>query len=211
MHARLRRLAADRWIERAIKAKLISESMLFVSNSRYPAAMGSKWLRPLTIGVFQCVATAVFALSVEAAALSGTYITTADVSLRSGPGVSYPVVTTLPKGIKIDVVGRQGYWLKVESKHGGAPGYIDEQFAAPEGSPQNSTTTKPQLTGAYRTLVDVDLRQGPGAKYPVVARLPSGIKVNVVRAEGDWLRVESKHGGKPGYLETRFVERWTEN
>ena len=101
------RLAADRWIERAIKAKLISESMLFVSNSRYPAAMGSKWLRPLTIGVFQCVASALFALSVEAAALSGTYITTADVSLRSGPGVSYPVVTTLPKGIKIDVVGRQ--------------------------------------------------------------------------------------------------------
>jgi uncharacterized protein YraI len=59
--------------------------------------------------------------------------------------------------------------------------------------------------------VDVDLRQGPGASYPVVARLSSGIKVNVVRAEGDWLRVESKHGGKPGYLERRFVERWTEN
>jgi hypothetical protein len=27
------------------------------------------------------------------------------------------------------------------------------------------------------------------------------LKVNVVRAEGDWLRVESKKGGKPGYLE----------
>ncbi|HZH84960.1 MAG TPA: SH3 domain-containing protein, partial [Phototrophicaceae bacterium] len=102
-------------------------------------------------------------------------------------------------------------WLKVESKHGDAPGYIDEQFAAPEGSTETSTTTPPPPTGAYRTLVDVELRQGPGASYPVVARLPSGIKVNVVRAEGDWLRVESKHGGKPGYLEGRFVERWTEN
>jgi uncharacterized protein YraI len=59
--------------------------------------------------------------------------------------------------------------------------------------------------------VDVDLRQGPGATYPVVARLPSGIKVHVTRAEGDWLRIESKHGGKPGYLEKKFVERWTEN
>ncbi|HEX5607812.1 MAG TPA: SH3 domain-containing protein [Candidatus Binatia bacterium] len=171
----------------------------------------SKWLRLLTIGAFLLAANALIALSLEAAAVSGTYITTADVSLRSGPGVSYPVVTTLPKGIKINVVGRQGYWLKVESKHGDAPGYIDEQFAAPEGSTETSTTKPPQLTGAYRTLVDVDLRQGPGAKYPFVARLPSGIKVNVVRAEGDWLRVESKHGGKPGYLERRFVERWTEN
>lgn len=173
--------------------------------------MRSKWLGPLTIGIFLWVASALFAVPLQAAAIGGTYITTADVSLRSGPGVSYPVLTTLPKGIKIKVVGREGYWLKVESKHGDAPGFIDEQFAAPEGSTETSTTKPPQFTGAYRTLVDVDLRQGPGASYPVVARLPSGIKVNVVRPEGDWLRVESKHGGKPGYLERRFVERWTEN
>jgi N-acetylmuramoyl-L-alanine amidase len=164
----------------------------------------------LTIGIFLWIASALSPLPLQAA-ISGTYITTADVSLRSGPGVSYPVLTTLPRGIKIKVVGREDYWLKVESKHGDAPGYIDEQFAAPEGSTETSTTTPPPPTGAYRTLVDVELRQGPGASYPVVARLPSGIKVNVVRAEGDWLRVESKHGGKPGYLERRFVERWTEN
>ena len=164
----------------------------------------------LTIGIFLWIASALSPVPLQAA-ISGTYITTADVSLRSGPGVSYPVLTTLPKGIKIKVVGREDYWLKVESKHGDAPGYIDEQFAAPEGSTEPSTTTPPPPTGAYRTLVDVELRQGPGASYPVVARLPSGIKVNVVRAEGDWLRVESKHGGKPGYLERRFVERWTEN
>jgi len=164
----------------------------------------------LTIGIFLWIASALSPVPLQAA-ISGTYITTADVSLRSGPGVSYPVLTTLPRGIKIKVVGREDYWLKVESKHGDAPGYIDEQFAAPEGSTKTSTTTPPPPTGAYRTLVDVELRQGPGASYPVVARLPSGIKVNVVRAEGDWLRVESKHGGKPGYLEGRFVERWTEN
>jgi N-acetylmuramoyl-L-alanine amidase len=164
----------------------------------------------LTIGIFLWIASALSPVPLQAA-IGGTYITTADVSLRSGPGVSYPVLTTLPRGIKIKVVGREDYWLKVESKHGDAPGYIDEQFAAPEGSTEASTTTPPPPTGAYRTLVDVELRQGPGASYPVVARLPSGIKVNVVRAQGDWLRVESKHGGKPGYLERRFVERWTEN
>ncbi|MGN6735981.1 MAG: SH3 domain-containing protein [Candidatus Binatia bacterium] len=164
----------------------------------------------LTIGIFLWIASALSPVPLQAA-ISGTYVTTADVSLRSGPGVSYPVLTTLPRGIKIKVVGREDYWLKVESKHGDAPGYIDEQFAAPEGSTETSTTTPPRPTGAYRTLVDVELRQGPGASYPVVARLPAGIKVNVVRAEGDWLRVESKHGGKPGYLEGRFVERWAEN
>ena len=66
----------------------------------------------------------------------GSYTTTADVSLRSGPGMKYPVVTTLPQVTNINVVGREGYWLKVESKHGGQPGYVDEQFTQPVGTTQ---------------------------------------------------------------------------
>ena len=142
------------------------------------------------------------------------YMTTADVALRAGPGMNYSVITTLPKGIAINVVGREGYWLKVESKHGGKPGYIDEQFAQPERAAQ-TTPTNPSpgnsFAGAYRTIKDADLREGPGSKYPVVAKLPSDIRVNVVRAEGDWLRVVSKHGGKPGYVEKRVVEPWNDH
>jgi hypothetical protein len=38
------------------------------------------------------------------------------------------------KGIKINVVGRQGYWLNWSRSTVVRPGYIDEQFAAPEGT-----------------------------------------------------------------------------
>lgn len=143
----------------------------------------------------------------------GRYTTTADVPLRSGPGMNYSAITTLPKGIAINVVGREGYWLKVESKHGGKPGYIDEQFAQPERAAQttpSNNTGAGSIAGPYRTVRDVDLREGPGSKYPVVATLPSGIRINVVRAEGDWLRVVSKHGDKPGYVEKRAVEPWND-
>ena len=115
---------------------------------------------------------------VLAQAARGSYTTTADVSLRSGPGMKYPVVTTLPKGTNINVVRREGYWLKVELKYGGQPGYVDEQFAQPVETTQAApkVTTTP-VAGAYKTIKDVDLRQGPGAKYPVVAKIPSGIRV----------------------------------
>jgi len=154
----------------------------------------------------------IFFTSAVYAQVTGSYTTTADVPLRSGPGSNHPAITTLPKGIKITVVGKEGYWLKVESKHGGKPGYIDEQFATRDAvarvAPANSKS--PSVAGSYRTLREIELRQGPGNKYPTVARLPADIKVNVVRADGDWLRVESKKGGKPGYVEKRDLERTRE-
>jgi uncharacterized protein YraI len=142
----------------------------------------------------------------------GGYLTTTDVNIRSGPGTKYDVVTTIPKGIKVNVVGREGNWLKVESKQGNKPGYISEKYARPLETQQvaQSKTATPSVAGAYRTLRDVELRDGPGTKFKVVTTLPAGIKINVVRAEGDWLRVESKKGGKPGYVEVRTVERWKE-
>jgi uncharacterized protein YraI len=156
-------------------------------------------------GALSCAAT------VAAQPIPGSYLTTADVQLRSGPGTKYEVVSTIPKGIKISVVGREGYWLKVDSKQGNKPGYIDEQYARPLEAQQlaQSKAAPPAGAGAYRTLRDAELREGPGTKYKVVTKLPGGIKINVVRAEGDWLRVESKHGAKPGYIETRDAERWT--
>lgn len=171
--------------------------------------LSGRWA--ITFAVF--IVAEFFTALLFAQSIRGTYTTTTETTLRSGPGMNYGVVATLPKDIKINVVGREGYWLKVESKHGGAPGFIDEQFAQPETSAQSTASNirTTSVNGAYRTLADVELREGPGTKYPVVARLPSDIKINVVRAEGDWLRVESKKGGKPGYVEQRFVERWPDN
>src|SRR3989304_108388 len=109
----------------------------------------------------------------------GAYLTPADVRLRSGPGAKYEVVATIPKGVKINVVGREGYWLKVESKHGNKPGYIDEQYARPLETQPTAQSTNASAAGAYRTLREVDLREGPGLTFKAVTRLPAGIKVNV--------------------------------
>lgn len=150
---------------------------------------------------------------VRAQQINGTYEITADVPLREGPGNYHKIVTTLPKGIQINVVGKEGFWLKVESKHGGKPGYIDEQFARPAvAAAPAATSAAPSsytsVAGPYRTLREIDLRETPSANSRVVTRLPADIKVNVIRSEGDWLRVESKKGGKPGYVDKRDVERW---
>ena len=144
---------------------------------------------------------------------AGSYITTAEVQVRKGPGTNYETVAKIPKDVQVNAIGREGRWLKVESKHGNKPGYIDEQYVRPvqaQQTPQSKATGVASVAGSYRTIRETDLREGPGLKYRIAAKLPADIKVNVLRAEGDWLRVESKRGNKPGYVEKRDVERWTE-
>ncbi len=165
----------------------------------------------LVLTILSLALTGIFSATPVQAQPIKSYETSAEVPLREGPGNFHKVITTLPKGIKINVVGKEGNWLKVESKHGGKPGYIDDQFARAS----TTTTTTPAasspttaVAGPYRTLREQDLRESPSANARVVTRLPADIKVNVTRAEGEWLRVESKRGGKPGYIEKRDVERW---
>jgi len=49
--------------------------------------------------------------------------------------LQYPVVANIPKGIKINVVNEEKGWLKVESKQGNPPGYVEASLAKPADNP----------------------------------------------------------------------------
>ncbi len=136
--------------------------------------------------------------------IPGSYVTTTNVNVRRGPGTTYEIITKIPTGIKVQVVGKEGAWLKVESKHGRPPGYIDSRFVRPASSQEAATT--PPASGIYRTTADVNVRRGPGLSYEVVAKIPRDTEVEVVGSEGNWLKVQSKHGNPPGYIEKRFAQ-----
>lgn len=163
----------------------------------------------IEVGIKSWLAVVFLLLSGSALAqrepIPGTYVTTTTVNVRQGPGTEYRVVATIPADIRIHVVGREGYWLKVQSKHGNPPGYIDDRYARPLENPSPAMT--PAAEGWYLTTDEVNLREGPGLHYRVLSTIPKGIKIYVAGAQGDWLRVESKHGKPPGYIDKRFAQR----
>jgi uncharacterized protein YgiM (DUF1202 family) len=134
------------------------------------------------------------------------YITTADAQLRKGPGANYGVVQNIPKETRISVVGKEGSWLKVQSKHGRASGYIEDRSARPIAVAVTKSASSTGA-GAYITTGEVNLREGPGTKYKVIRKVPKDTKINVVRTDGSWLRVESKTGNPPGYIDKRFAKK----
>lgn len=136
--------------------------------------------------------------------IPGSYVTTTTINVRRGPGTSYEIVAKIPTGVKVQVIGKEGEWLRVESKHGNPPGYIDARYVRPAGGQEAGST--PPATGIYTTTADVNVRRGPGLSYEVVAKIPRDTEVEIVGAEGNWLKVQSKHGNPPGYIEKRSAQ-----
>jgi N-acetylmuramoyl-L-alanine amidase len=127
------------------------------------------------------------------------YVTTETTKIRTGPGSQFRVIGEIPPNAKVQVVGRDGEWVLIVSKKGNAPGYIDLGAVRPSTGEEKE---KPAVTeGRYEVLVDTQVRSGPGLQYPVVANIPKGIKINVTNEEKGWLKVESKQGNPPGYVE----------
>ena len=56
-------------------------------------------------------------------------ITGSDVNLRSGPGTSYSVVTTMGKNSTVTLLGKSSGWYKVQ--YGSATGYVSADYVSP--------------------------------------------------------------------------------
>jgi uncharacterized protein YgiM (DUF1202 family) len=135
------------------------------------------------------------------------YITTANTIARTGPGEQFRPVSKVPANAKVHVVGRDGEWLLIISKKGNAPGFIPMSSAerGTGGEPAEAEAQTQSAAGPYEILANTQLHSGPGLHYPVVVKVPKGTRINVVEEQSGWLRVQSKHGREPGYVEARLA------
>lgn len=159
----------------------------------------------LTTGALQKQEAAESKITAGPAEPTYPYVTTTDVKVRSGPGAKYKIVAQIKSGTKVNAVASDGEWLKIVSKRGNPPGYIPERDARPTGAAIKQKA--PFVQGSYTANGDTYVREGPGLHYKTVAKITKGMKVHVVDAEGDWLKVQSKHGNPPGYIEKKSAQR----
>jgi uncharacterized protein YgiM (DUF1202 family) len=139
-----------------------------------------------------------------------SFVTIENAKVRTGPGPQYRVLAEIPRDAKVTAVGRDGDWLLIVSKKGNAPGFIAMAAVRSwEGDKREATgiTNGAPHSGEqrYQTIADTPLRSGPGLQYPVVTELTKGTRIAVVENDSGWLRIESKKGNKPGYVDASFA------
>jgi uncharacterized protein YgiM (DUF1202 family) len=135
------------------------------------------------------------------------YVTTAGTKVRTGPGPQFRAIADIGPDARVNVVGRDGDWVLIVSKKGNAPGYIEMASVTPWSGPAIETkeTLNPSAEGKYVAAADTQVRSGPGLHYPAIADISKGTKLNVVEEDNGWLRVESKSGKKPGYVDANLA------
>lgn len=111
------------------------------------------------------------------------------VNVRKGPGIQYPVITTLKKGQKVTKVGTLGSWsvVKIQSKKY----YIKSNYL------------KKLYKYIYVAGDGVNLRSGPGINYRVKVVLPRNTRLKCTARIGNWMKVS--YNGSTSYISKPFT------
>ena len=97
--------------------------------------------------------------------------------LREGPGLSYPIITTLEEGDPLTSIGREGDWIQV--KAGNYEGWVASWLTAP-------TNAKQTIDQTVISQVDrLNIRTEPDISAAVLGQLSTGEQANLIEKNGE--------------------------
>ena len=114
---------------------------------------------------------------------SESKVTNTALNLRTGPGLNYPILLTMPQGAPVTVLSTSGDWSKVT--YNGTSGYAFSLYLDSASSTIYAVTNR------------VNLRTGPGTGYEIILKIPSGAIVTVQSITNNWAKLT--YLGKTGY------------
>ncbi len=126
-----------------------------------------------------------------------TATTTDRLNLRSGPALSYSVVTVIPVGSKVILTGQETNGFRSVSFNG-QQGWAFGTYLSvdsPEPSPNTTATTTDRL----------NLRSGPATSYAAITVLPKGAIVTLTGQDTNGFRSVT-WGGFSGWAYAEFLD-----
>ncbi|PES64217.1 peptidase M24 [Bacillus cereus] len=139
----------------------------------------------------------------------GTYVVnTTSLRVRTGPATYHSVIGGVLNGTKLNVVGSEGSWFKVNYQ--GKTGYVSSEFVK---FVKGGTTTPEQpeqpnqgaIGDYYINASALNVRSGEGTNYRIIGALPQGQKVQVISENSGWSKIN--YNGQTGYIGTRFLSK----
>lgn len=120
--------------------------------------------------------------------------------LREGPGLSYPIITTLKKGDALTSIEQDGDWFHV--KAGSHEGWVASWLTA-----ANDTKESNKKDDAGKIVVSqvdrLNIRSEPALSAVVLGQLSTGQQANFLQENNGWIQIEAD--GKIGWVSQDYV------
>ncbi len=138
-----------------------------------------------------CVLTLAGLLLLSSAAWAGEYLSVAKdgINIRSGPSTTADVLYELPMGYPLQVISRDGQWVKVID-YEGDKGYIFESLLS----------TSPYV---IVKVAECNVRSGPSTNESVVGSVTKDVIFQKVEQKGDWIKIS--HPQLTGWIHKSLV------
>lgn len=125
------------------------------------------------------------------------------LNMRQGPGLSYPVISSLKEGDRLNVHDSKDEWLKVEAK--GKVGWVASWMTR---STQKKEKDHRASTVAVSTTNGLNIRSGPSMQHPSIGKIDAGKQIDVQSTQGDWAYV--KVDGMYGWVYRSYLSQVNE-
>ncbi|MCA9942070.1 MAG: SH3 domain-containing protein [Ardenticatenaceae bacterium] len=139
-------------------------------------------------------------------------VATGALNVRSGPGVTYSVLTVASQGQTVALLGRNANssWAKIRAANG-TEGWVNASLITPNVSisslPLADSPAAPEPPVPVAPGAVLSLRSGPGFSYPVTGSVYQGLQVTAIgrNANNTWLKVRLSDG-QEGWIGAQYVQ-----
>jgi uncharacterized protein YgiM (DUF1202 family) len=140
-------------------------------------------------------------------------VNTGNLNVRSGPGLQFGAVATLPYGFGVNLVARNdaGNWIFIALTNG-VTGWVNVNYIytlfPTRSLPVNDAARAAPLTptGLVTGAVNLNLRSSPSDAAPIVATIGLGQNFELIGRSFDsmWAQIRLP-GGTTGWVASRFI------
>lgn len=117
------------------------------------------------------------------------------LNLREGPGLSYPIITTLKEGDILTSIGSQDDWIEVKADN--YEGWVASWLTTPTNSVQ--TIDKTVIAQVDR----LNIRTEPDISSAVLGQLSTGNQAILLQESNEWAKIN--WNGLVGWVSTDYV------
>ncbi|MER2088581.1 MAG: N-acetylmuramoyl-L-alanine amidase [Sporosarcina sp.] len=119
--------------------------------------------------------------------------------VRSGPGLTYPITSSLKKGERVDIISTSGDWYEI--RNGNNSGWIASWLTVSENQ-SNGTSIS-----VVSRVDQLNMRSSPSIGSAVLGRLAAGDEAVMTGQDGEWASVT--FNGINGWVHTDYITELT--